>query len=738
MRFRSLTRRGILLRLSHMHAHDLTPRERELAEGVARGRQLTCSQLRPEQLADTDDEQHTVRAEVIRNILIGRLVDDPDPRGVRLAGAHITGMLDLDGARCNLGLDLQQCWLDRPITARYAQLPQLILSGSRMPALDAEGLQVDGSVLLSGIRITGDNQAGGIRLYGARVGGDLNCDGAQLHNKTGPALCAEGLQVEQAVFLRAGFEATGAGLAGAVRLLGARISRLECDGAKLRNDSGPALRSDSIVVDQRLFLRDGFEATGVGRLGAVRLNGARIGLLLCDGGKLRNDSGPALFAEAMLVERGVFLRAGFEATGAGDDGAVRLPGARISRLECDGAKLRNDSGPALFAEGLQVEQDVSLGAGFEATGAGKAGAVCLPGARIDGGLILSGARLLNLQDGAPALNARRLAVGGDILGNQGLTCHGEVHLNNADITGSILFEGARLANLGGCALDADDATVGAVVSCGEGFHAQGEIRFSYAKIPKLCFEGAHLSNLSNPCRRALTCGHLEAHELVLLTAEPIEGVVDLRHARVDLLRDDPKTWPRQLRLDSLSYGALADPPSVKERLSWLARDPDGYRPQPYEQLAATYRAKGLDEHARTVLVESQNRRRRRREGRRKGWREAWRDWPGRAWGRLLWATVGYGYRPWLALIWLVVLVVLGSLAVKFLLPDADFVEGEGAPTRNAFLYTVDVLLPFIDLGYAKWIATGAAQKVTFLLVVAGWVLATAVIAAFAGVLRRGD
>ena len=691
---------------------------------------MTCSQLPPEQLADTDDEQHTVRAEVIRSILIGRLVDDPDPRGVRLVGAHITGMLDLDGARCNLGLDLQQCWLDRPITARYAQLPQLILSGSRMPALDAEGLQVDGSVLLSGVRITGDNQAGGIRLYGARVGGDLNCDGAQLHNKTGPALHGEGLQVEQAVFLRDGFEATGAGEAGTVQLLGARISRLECDGAKLRNDSGPALRADSIVVDQRLFLRDGFEATGAGGLGAVRLNGARIGLLLCDGGKLRNDSGPALFAEAMLVERGVFLRAGFEATGAGEDGAVRLLGARISRLECDGAKLRNDSGPALFAEGLQVKQDVWLRAGFEATGSGLAGAVCLPGARIEGGLILSGARLLNLQDGAPALNARRLAVGGDILGNQGLTGHGEVRLNNADITGSILFEGARLTNPGGYALDAADATVGAVVNCGKGFHAQGEIRFSYAKIPKLRFEGAHLSNA---CRPALTCGHLEAHELVLLTTEPIEGVVDLRHARVDLLRDDPKTWPRQLRLDSLSYGALADSPSIKDRLSWLARDPDGYRPQPYEQLAATYRAKGHDEHARTVLVESQNRRRRRR----KGWREEWRYWPGRAWGRLLWATVGYGYRPWLALIWLVVLVVLGSLAIKFL-PDADFMKGAGAPPRNAFLYTVDVLLPFIDLGYAKWIARGAAQTVTFLLVVAGWVLATAVIAAFAGVLRRGD
>ena len=47
-------------------------------------------------------------------------------------------------------------------------------------------------------------------------------------------------------------------------------------------------------------------------------------------------------------------------------------------------------------------------------------------------------------------------------------------------------------------------------------------------------------------------------------------------------------------------------------------------------------------------------------------------------------------------------------------------------------------LPFIDVGYANWVVAGTAQIVTVVLVVLGWVLATAVITAFAGVLRRGD
>jgi hypothetical protein len=42
----------------------------------------------------------------------------------------------------------------------------------------------------------------------------------------------------------------------------------------------------------------------------------------------------------------MYLAGGFTATGSGGDGAIRLVGARIGgHLICDGADLRNDSGP---------------------------------------------------------------------------------------------------------------------------------------------------------------------------------------------------------------------------------------------------------------------------------------------------------------------------------------------------------------------------------------------------------
>jgi hypothetical protein len=73
----------------------------------------------------------------------------------------------------------------------------------------------------------------------------------------------------------------------------------------------------------------------------VSLSGARITRIECDGAVFSNDCGPALFAEAVQVEQDMFLRAGFKASGAGEAGAVCLLAARLSRLECDGADLRN-------------------------------------------------------------------------------------------------------------------------------------------------------------------------------------------------------------------------------------------------------------------------------------------------------------------------------------------------------------------------------------------------------------
>ena len=84
----------------------------------------------------------------------------------------------------------------------------------------------------------------------------------------------------------------------------------------------------------------------------------------------------------------MYLTGGFTATGSGEDGAVRLPNAHIGgNLDCTGARLGNDSGPALSADNLQVGQDMYLTGGFTATGGGADVAVDLTGTRVGGALL---------------------------------------------------------------------------------------------------------------------------------------------------------------------------------------------------------------------------------------------------------------------------------------------------------------------------------------------------------------
>ena len=164
--------------------------------------------------------------------------------------------------------------------------------------------------------------------------------------------------MDQDVYLRSRdsgkFRATGSGAKGAVLLRGARMARLECDGAWLFNESGPALRADSIQVDQRAFLHEGFEARGSEKLGTVRLNGARLGIFAGVRSTIYNSCGPALVANAMVVERGFLLGAPFAAEGAGDEGVLQLTGTRIGgQFKLDTGCLSNRNGkPLIDMDGL--------------------------------------------------------------------------------------------------------------------------------------------------------------------------------------------------------------------------------------------------------------------------------------------------------------------------------------------------------------------------------------------------
>ena len=209
----------------------------------------------------------------------------------------------------------------------------------------------------------------------------------------------------------------------------------------------------------------------------------------------------------------------------------------------------------------------------------------------------------------------------------------------------------------------------------------------------------------------------------ILPAEPIQGTVDLSHAHIGVLRDDPQTWPAEFRFGGLTYEALEPQLPAQQRLNWLARDSGGHSPEPYEQLAALYARTGLPAEARRVLYAAERRQR------------AAKTLPGRMWSRLQDITVGYGYRPARAGVWLAALLAIGSITYA-LAPPAPLNTG-GAPHFNPVIYTLDLLLPVVDLGQKHaFNPAGAEQWLSYLLIAAGWVLATTIATSAARIISR--
>jgi hypothetical protein len=148
-----------------------------------------------------------------------------------------------------------------------------------------------------------------------------------------------------------------------------------------------------------------------------------------------------------------------------------------------------------------------------------------------------------------------------------------------------------------------------------------------------------------------------------------------------------------------------------------------YAPGPYEQLAAAYRRAGDEELSEQVLIARQRRR----------YAEA--GLLGRVWGTLQSWTVGFGYRPWLAVCWLVLFAVLGGS--WFALHEPPPVDDGQNPVFNPWLFAADTLLPIVNLGQdGYWRLEGASQWISSGLVAVGWILATTAAAGAARILKR--
>jgi hypothetical protein len=473
---------------------DLTANERRLCEAAAAGYPLD---LRTGQAGEDDpgqgstwDSDRRIRAQLLLQLLSGR--GDLDmvfgsPVAVRVRGAAVVESLELRLLTLRCPLELVGCHVADKLDLTKARALDLNFRGSHLNGMAGRRLSVAHDVDLRNCRCSAE-----ILLSDAHIGGRLDFSNGQLTNPTGPALCGDGLTVDGDVFLRV--RASGSGEKGTIRLLGAHIGgQLVCSNAQLINPSGPALHGDGLTVDGGLFLTPHFSASGSGENGTIRLLRASIGGQLdCSGAQLTNPTGPALHGDGLTVDGDLVLRDNLTATGSSEDGTIRLLGAHIGgQLDCSGAQLTNSDGPALHGDELIVDGGLFLAGQFIATGSGEDGAIRLLGARIRGQLTCSGAQLTNPT--GPALNGDGLTVDGDIYFTDQFTASGSgrggtIRLLGAHIGGQFGWLGAQLGNKQGPVLLLRDSTLSAL-TLAPGVVTEGawSVDFSdlvYSGIPK--------------------------------------------------------------------------------------------------------------------------------------------------------------------------------------------------------------------------------------------------------------
>jgi hypothetical protein len=504
----------------------------------------------------------------------------------------------------------------------------------------------------------------------------------------------------------------------------------------------------------------GMHSLDPGRISRVKLRGARItGVLDLNGGEVLceldlercwldevPDLGYAKTQTVVIVGSRLpgFRAHGWQAVGSADlsksrfDGNVSLPGAKIGGgLSLAGASVTSWSGDALYARNLSVEED--LFCGFAARGAVK-----LDGAKIGGMVEFLGGTFVSPT--GYAFSARNLSVAHDMLCGDGFVATGGVDLSSGKIGGRLIIMGALLARIDESqdALNASNITVDEGVKCLETFIAKGTVRLDNARLGgNALFEGVKLEvpESADPSKHvALSFRSLKADQLTLPTNCP--AVTDLRRATLGMLSLPESASAAAMKLSGLTYIDL-DPDTgtpVKHRLAWLRRDPDGYHPQPYEQLAAYYRANGQDQEARLVLLSK------RRAHRKHGflssnlgqpWRRLRKIAAGMRciFGLIIDGLAGYGYAPGRAFAWLLTAVVAGTW---LLYPAAP-----SAPTShhliNALLLAVDSIIPTTPFGLRDaTVLTGNTYIAALLLQGFGYALSIAIVPAVTRVLSRAD
>jgi hypothetical protein len=612
-----------------------------------------------------------------------------------------------DGAVCNGPWVLRRAVIQGSFRLRGMSATAIDAQQMKITA-PAEGFNARGAHIGSDLILDGAIIKGGVLLARTHVTGELSGKGANIAGVGQDwAVAANGVIVGQ------GIAFAGAQLHGGLMLAGARVEQgINASNIKIES-SGRALEADTMHVGGNWIMRGG----NIG--GNIRFAGARIeGQVAFTECTIRGGGDLAIRADGAHIGGGWFMGR------ATIDGLVRFPSARLgNEMRLRGTRIAVSSGPAVFAAGVSIAREFVLDGGFNTQGG-----IVLDRAEIDGTLDLTGSRI----------------------------------------------KSAALGRAGAAAPKTHDEMLSA----------------RYDAVA-LSLVDARLDRLVMP-----------------ETAEDrSQGIIDLSRAHVGSYEDTAAAWPPaanrwshreqndldHLVLDGFVYDHLETPTGLppqagragaaRMRMRWLGAQSRNdliqhFKPQAWVHLSRRLAAQGYHDDAREIAIERRRRQRRSASVTRGARLQSW----------LLDVFALYGFNPWRTVVWMTMFVVLFAgiwwwaaqgcerdtckdetvyaMSLKGNYGGDDKSAEEKYPGFSPFAYSLDVFLPFVNLGYkehwrprtsylplaevplpgAEWhgqqsltVTVGGMLYLLYVLeMLVGLILASLAVTGFAGILRGED
>jgi hypothetical protein len=666
---------------------------------------------------EASDGPRSVPAALLRQCC-HQLRDQVDPRGMRLSNLVVTGCLDLAGLTVPFPLRFDNCEFDTAPVVEGARLYELAMTGCpRLPGLFGNGLSVRRDLDLSRSRVAGalwtsasTSRSAAIWLCEADIGGRLLCAGTVLDGQGYRALQADRIHVGGTVRLIQGFRS-----AGEVRFLGARIDgSLDFAAAQIESVDGPALDLEGAVIGGSVFMIDDLAGRKPEILGRLTMASARLaGRFIIRNAIIQvgavgqtgsiyerpTSASTALDAPRLSVGAEMVLTGRCEVTGRIDMSMSEVSSVSIG-AQC---VLRAPDGIALDLTNARIRALLRLD-----EWAAVEGTIRMPGAVIRGRLALHGE--LSRPRDESVIDGSAMTVDGDVYLDRLRTDGGAVTLAGARL-GSLSARNAQLHNPGGYSLRLSQAQVNGPVRLISGFSSTGLVAFNRTTV-----EGRlHFTDGSFRCPQP-SAGNEAGHAIEAISAT-VRGSIDLGWAAVSpsvdftdvtttSLADNPATWPERFVIAGMTYERFERPQGGKPgriwdqaaRCAWLRRQTE-FDSGPYEQAARVFQQHGYTREAEHILIAQ------RQHARQVG--RSHTAWPRRVLD-MIYATIGYGYRP-ARVLWLLALL-LALVTISLEVPS--YQAALRANNGNGDVYTTSGLLTASSHGAPGAAATGGTPRDT--------------------------